>query len=403
MSRRTIKDFRRSAEEYEEEVRERPRRRKKTRHWPRIWGRILLVAVLVTALVLVIVNWKTIAPSSLVSWVDDLMSGTASGSWPVTLTGGSVTAIEEVSGGNVVLLSDSATIYYNGSGGESVRRVHAFTNPMMRTAGRYVLIAESGGNRFRLETRSDIELEQAVSNKICTVAVSENGDVAVVTDSSQSHISEVTVYSRKGNQRYQWLSAEWLVLDAAFSSNGQSLAVVGCRSANGAMQSAVITFDLRAGEDKSTQYDVTDTLYTRVKYVGNGTVAAVGDNGARVVRPGGSLDQTVDYEKEELIGMAFLDGIALVTRPYGSQLGGTLRLISSAGDVTLTQPFEGAFRDISIYSGRYLLLTDRTAYVIGRGGIEREAEVPSDSYMVSAIGDKALILGLTSLSEAVWK
>ena len=402
MSKRTIKDFRKPAQTEDAGSQPAARRRPRRKNGLRLLIRLLIVALMVFALCLMVINWKSIAPESVVSWMDDLFGGTVSGSWPVSVKGDGVAAMNEA-GSNLVMLTDTASVYYNGNGGESIRRTHAYGKPMLRTNGKYVLLAETGGSRFRLETRSSVFFEQTVSNVIYTAAVSKNGDVAVVTDSSQSHISEVTVFSQKGTQRYQWLSAEWLVIDAAFSADGNSLAVVGCRSNGGAMESTIMVFALRSSEEQPVQYTANDILYSRVAFFDNGTIAAVGDSAVRIVNPTGSLDQTVSYNNTELIGFAFNNGVALVTRPYGSQESGTLTMLSTTGDVQLAQEFEGVFRDVSPYGGGYLLLTEHMLYDVGSGGFGRFAETAADSLMTASIGNKALVLGLTTLSEVTWQ
>ncbi|MBQ3094740.1 MAG: hypothetical protein IJC52_06175 [Clostridia bacterium] len=373
-------------------------RRRKHRGNLRFFMRLMLVVAILLCLYAMIVNWRQIAPDSAVAWVEDAVSGTADdGTWPVEMTGESVGDMQEVAG-NLVLLTDTATVYYNGSGGESVRHTCAYARPLMKVSDRYVLLLETGGKRFRLETRSGIELEQSIGNVIYTGAVSQKGDVAVVTDSSQSYVSEVTVFSRRGTQRYQWLSSEWLVMDASFSKDGNSLAVVASRSQNGAMQSAILVFDLRGREEQPVQYTADGTLYTAVQYMSGGNLVAVGDTQTRFVNPTGKLDEIVSHEGVELIGFA-IDGndVAVVTRPYGSQKGGDVSLYSPSGDLRVAQAFEGSFRDACPFGKKVLVLTNEYVYDINAGGIARQVEAENDSRMVGAINGKAVLLQLTKL------
>ena len=375
-----------------------PRRRRKTRHNLRFFMRLMLVVAVLLCLYAMIVNWRQIAPDSAVAWVEDAVSGTSSSTtWPVEMTGESVGDMQEVAG-NLVLLTDAATVYYNGSGAESVRYTCAYARPLMKTNDRYVLLLETGGKRFRLETRAGIELEQSVGNVIYTGAVSQKGDVAVVTDSSQSYVSEVTVFSRRGTERYQWLSSEWLVMDASFSKDGNSLAVVASRSQNGAMQSAILVFDLRGREEQPVQYVADATLYTAVRYMSGGNLVAIGDTQTRFVNPTGKLDTVVPHEGVELIGFA-ADGndVTVVMRPYGSQKGGEVNVYSPSGDLRVTQAFEGAFRDVCPFGKKILVLTNEYVYDINAGGIARQVEAESDSRMVGSINGKAVLLRLTEL------
>lgn len=401
MSRRTYKDFSKPAEE-PSRADKRRERKKKNSGW-KLLLRFSVLCVVLLCLYALVLNWKSIAPDSFVAWIDDVVDGTAGGSWPVSLTGDTVFDMQEV-GANLVMVTDTSVKYYDATGGESVKRTCAYASPMLRVTDKYVLLLETGGNRYRLETRSQIEGEYTVAGKIYTGAVSAKGDVAVVTDSSQSHISEVTVFSRAGNQRYQWLSSEWLVMDVAFSRDGNTLAVVGCRAQSGAMQSAVLVFDLRGREEQPVQYTADGVLYSRVQYMKSGTVVAIGDAQTRFVNPTGTLDTAVQHKDVELIGFAFGNNeLALVTRPYGSQDGGTATVYTSAGDVRLAFDFEGEFRDVTAAKKNFLVLSDDYLYDLGNKGMDDRALVSADSLMTGTVEGKALVLGLTQLAEAAWE
>lgn len=368
----------------------------------RLLVRVMIVAAVLLCVVALVINWRELAPDGFVAWVEDVISGTTGGSWPVTLTGGNVSDMQEV-GGNLVLLTDTATVYYNSSGGESVRRTCSYAKPLMCVADKYVLLLESGGYRFRLETRSGIELEHTVGGKIVTGGVSAKGDVAVVTESTQSHISEVTVFSKNGAQRYQWLSSEWLAMGVSFSPDGNSLSVVGCRAQNGAMQSTILVFDLRSKDQQPKQYIGDGVLYTAVKYMNSGTVIAVGDKHSRFVNPTGTLDVTVSHADKEIVGLAFgKNDVAFAVRPYGSQDGGSVCIYSASGDLKTEQAIEGEFRDVSATEDRFLALTDRFVYEIGGNGILHQTTVAADSLMTGAIDAKPIVLGLTTLAAIVW-
>lgn len=401
MGRKTRTDFLTPADEAKETHSETKTKRKRANM--KLLLRLLIVAAVLLCLYAVAINWRYIAPDSFVSWVYDVIDGKTGGSWPVTLSGDNISDMQEA-GNNMVLLTDSATVYYNASGGESVRHTCAYADPLMRVSEGYVLLLEAGGTRYRLETRAGTESEMQLQNTIYTGAVSPKGDVAVVTDSLQSYVSEVTVYSRRGTQRYQWFSSEWLVMDVAFSRDGNDLAVIGCRAVDGAMESAILVFDLRGREEQPVQYIAQQTTYTRVHFTRSGTVVAVGDTQARFVNPTGSLDVTVSLENEELIGFAFADAdTMLVTRSYGSQETGTARIFSASGDCRATHTFEGAFRDAAIMRSDFLLLTDRYVYDMTHSTIKHQGISQTDSLMVGSTSGKPLVLGLTTLDVVEWE
>ncbi len=399
MRHRIRKNFLRPAAEESEFER---RRSKKRRGGLRLLVRVMIVCVALFALFVVSLNWKDIAPDNFVAWVEDVINGTTGGSYPVSLTGDNVADMRQA-GGNLVMLTDTATVYYNESGGESVRRTCSYAQPLMKVNDKYVLLLETGGHRFRLETRSDSELEHTLEGKITTGNVSKKGDVAVVTEATQSHLSEVIVFSAKGETRYQWLSSDWLVIDCAFSSDGNSLAVTACATKEGSLQSTLLVFDLRSAETQPKQYHAESVLYTSVTYTESGTVIAIGDKHCRFVNPTGTLDATVSYDENEIIGHAFGENdIAVALRGYGTQDSCTVRVFSSSGDQKATHAVAGDFRDIGLYGDGFLVLTDRNLYDLKDADILHTKAVEADSLMTGAVGKTPLVLGLTELNKIEW-
>lgn len=397
MRHRIQKNFLRPAEQEQDTFKQ--KRSRKRRGGLRMLVRVMIVLVALAVLIALAVNWKDLAPDSFVAWVEDAVGGTTGGSYPVSLDGDNVADMQEV-GGNLVMLTDTATVYYNEHGGESVRRTCSYAKPLLRVNDKYVLLLETGGYRFRLETRSDIELEHTVSGKIVTGAVSSKGDVAVVLESTQSHLSEILVFSAKGKERYQWLSSDWLVIDCAFSSDGNSLAVTACKTQNGSMQSTLLVFNLRRADAVPTQYLADGTLYTRVSYMDSGTVVAIGDTHCRFVNPTGSLDAEIDMRDRRVAGIAFGDNlVAVASNAYGTQNAATVQIFSSSGDLRATHEIDGEFRDLCPSGSRVLALTDRFLYEFNDTTVVHQQDVPADSLMTSTVVGHTVVLGLAELTD----
>ncbi len=400
MRHRIQKSYSRPTDKEEEST---PRKKTKKRGGGlKMLVRVMLVLVVLAAFIALAINWKDLAPDSFVAWVEDVVGGTTGGTYPVSITGDNVVDMQEV-GGNLVMLTDTATVYYNEHGGESVRRTCSYARPLLRVKDKYVLLLETGGYRFRLETRSDVELDHTLSGKIVTGNVSAKGDVAVVLESTQSHLSEVLVFSAKGKERYQWLSSDWIVLDCAFSTDGNSLAVTACKTQGGSMQSTLLVFDLRSADTQPKQYLADSTLYTSVSYMNSGTVVAIGDTHCRFVNPTGSLDARFDMTDSKVSGVTFGNNlVAVATSTYGTQNAHQVHIFSSSGDLRATHTIEGEFRDLSTVGGRVLALTDQYIYELDGTAVSHQTPVEADSLMTGAVVGHVVVLGLTELSEIMW-
>jgi len=199
----------------------RPSRKKRARRRGRsvIWAvlfRLTLVVAVVLLGVLLWRNWDTLAPAALTEWFDRTVTGGDGGDgYPVDISGDGVVSMQAF-GNNAALLTDTSLLVYNSSGAETVDRGHTFADPLLCTAGDYMLVAELGGNRYTLHNKKEAVRDGAAIGTVVSAAVSENGQVALATESSQSYMSEVLVFDRKGNEAFHWYSADLMVVDVAF-------------------------------------------------------------------------------------------------------------------------------------------------------------------------------------------
>lgn len=360
--------------------------------------RLLLVAILVAGGIEIYKNWDTLAPESLVVWVNQKLSGRKGDGFPVSLTGSSVSSMSLTDEG-LAMLTDTNYILYNNNGGELVRRQHGFSKPILKTKGKWALIAEAGGSRLRIETLASTSAEMTVNTHIIEAAVDRGGDFALATDSSQGYMSEVVVYDKHKKEIYHWYSTDLNVTNLALSPDGKSLAVVGVAANNGAMQSSILIFDL-SKKDPVAQYQDTDLLLCSVGYFPNGTLAAIGDKALWIVNESGSIQQKTSYDDHTMIGYTMGDdSVSVVLRNYGSSDDGTLLTVNPSGDKAYSVAYEGTYRSISPSGNGVLLLTSEHLYRMNATGVPAMADAAQDGRLVSAWGNKALVLGLTSLNE----
>jgi hypothetical protein len=116
--------------------------------------------------------------------------------------------MQSTSDGYLAVMNSTELSFYNGKGGEEVRRAHGFSDPAMHAAGKYVLVVEKGGRRLRLETRAKTVAEISTDFAIQTATVSENGCVAVLTAADQNYTTNIVVYDADGNVLYNRSRAE---------------------------------------------------------------------------------------------------------------------------------------------------------------------------------------------------
>ena len=376
-----------------------PHRRKRKRVL-RVFVRLLLVALLGVSGFFIWKNWDTLSPENVLVWINEQFAGGQKGDgFPVTTTGDTVVAMVPVNN-NLTLLTDTSLLMYNTSGGEVVRRPHSFAQPLLKAAGDYVLVMESGGTRLSLEKRSSTVLSHTVTEAIVTAAVAENGYFAVVTGASQSYVSQVAVYDKKGTEIYRWKSSEWMVADVALQADGKAMAVVGISARDGNLQSALLTFKLDKSAEQPLCFSEQGLLLFAVSYLPSGGIAAVGDTAGWIVASAEGQPVKYAYAERKLLGYAVgYAGLGLVLQAYGSSAGGELIVLDSSGQPQPAIPFASPYRDLCAYKDGFFLLTDRHLLAVNNNSLKGTLDIPPDGRLVAALGDKAIVLGLTTLNE----
>lgn len=367
-----------------------------------IWvvaSRLVLVGLLVAGGFFIWQNWEKLAPDSLLIWIDGTFGGGDGNGYPVTITGSTVLHMEDMEG-SLALLSDTSFTMLNSHGKETVRRPHTYTNPLMEVAGKYALIAETGGKRLSLETRSQTVWKKTLDYTIVSAAVSENGTVAVVTSADQSYSCEIIAFKSNGQQLYRRSRGRQAV-DVAVSPDGRSAAVVSLAADNGDICSylEVFRFDSDSQEPVFSEQE-TGLMLCAVEYLSDGTLTALGDGALWIADTQAGGVTRCSYNGRQLLGYAVSGNTAaVVTRAYGSTDGGEVSVYGRDGTRIYNQTFTGAFRNVAPWDDGYLLLTGESLLPLGYEAAGTVVSLPGDGRLVSGQGNKAVVLGLTALTQ----
>lgn len=368
--------------------------------WLRLFKRLAIVAVLALAVFLVWSHWEKIAPEALLDWTEQHFGDAEEGDgFPRPITGNVVVEMAEVNQ-HLAVLSDTTLRFFNGTAACVTERTHSFTTPSMHTAGKYVLLTEVGGDRFRLETRRETVLEKQLTNRaIYATDLLSNGTVAVILNStSQSYLSEIQVFNTKGNVKFTYQSNKYLLTDVALSPNGKQIAAVGTTAGNGVLKSVLLNITIANGDVK--EYTGTDTLLHTVKFFSNGAITAVGDNTVWTVSRSAKEADILSCEGYEPIGcMSTSSMVAVALRRIGTTDEGAVWMFDTHGRQTQNITYEGEFRTISARGTNVLLLTDRFVYEIDGDGIAETNEAPPDCLRAVSYRGAPLLLTLNEFTR----
>ncbi len=373
-------------------------RRRRHPGWQML-GRLAVVAAILLVIFLIWRNWEKIAPEAVLDWADAQFGGGEVGEgYPYALDGNSVAGMGQVND-YLAVLTDSSLKFLNNTAGCVEERPNTLSDPLLKTAGRYVMIAEIGGSRFRLETRRETALEMELTNrKIYAADVASSGTVAVVTDSSaQNYVCGVQVYNSRGKLLYEYKSGKYLITNLSLAPGGKALAAVGTAAEGGMLKSVLLLFDLSS--DTPKEHTGSDLLLYDVAHFGN-TVLAVGDNEYWIASVSNGTVEKTPYNGMELMGYAASKTTAgLVMKQSGSTGTGEVWMFDSKGNLTVKHPFAGAFRYATCRESQFLVLTDSTLFALDDHEKGIQVNTPTDALMATEYRGSLMLLTLSELQQ----
>ena len=215
----------------------------------------------------------------------------AEGNFPLTISGSS-SYQAALADDTLFLLHDAYLSTYSMHGDAGDNRQHAFQNATMNTAGKYVLLFESGGTSFRLDTRHKNVYGKSVDNNILSGVVSDNGTVALITESG-SYACAIVVYDNTGKRLYQRNCTEYVV-DLAFHKDSNGLCLTSVKVENGVVQSTVTSITFNQVDTQWTSMPL-ETLSVKSGFSSNDKFCVVGNTACAYYSSGGEMQGTYNY------------------------------------------------------------------------------------------------------------
>ena len=356
---------------------------------------VILVTFAIT-LILVWQNWEALTSGQVMSGIETLL-GTGTGSYPVNMAGTHVQRLMQVQN-YAAVLTDSHLIYLNHGGAEVIRYNCAYPTALMRTAGRYVLLAEQGGRRLHLSTRSKVCLEMNAEQDILSVSLNDKGQIAVLTKGPQGYTVQIRVYDRTGKLLYT-RSRNHTATDVALSRDGSQVAVLSVDATDGNLNTSIDVFSLETSDAAALcSYQTKDKLLYRMEYLESGWLAAFSESDVTMLDTSDGLATVYAPADMRVLGYAVSgEDLALALRPYGDTGDGQIHIINTNGEPTCTVDFTGTFRQLVAGAEQYAVLTDTYVGQILSTGAGVTTAVPSDGQQLIVNSTHAVVLGLNRI------
>lgn len=245
--------------------------------------KLLLILAVSFLFVIVFSNMPNLGPNNVLGWIKyQLIGMDISEGYPKNIVGSCINDNNfKVVDKDVIALSDTSFEVLDSKGNEISGRQHNLSAPILKTGGNNSIIYSLGGTSFQIETKLDNIYKGAVKNNIISGAVAQNGSYALVTE-KRGYLGELTVFSKKNEEKYKYSFSEYYINDVSISKNGRNIAVSGISSENGQLKSVIYVFKINSDRPILTlKYD--NSMILELDVLSNGNVIAIGDTLTSVV------------------------------------------------------------------------------------------------------------------------
>lgn len=125
-------------------------------------------------------------------------------------------------------------------------------NPFVDSSGKYVVIADLGGNSIYIIKDTEIEKSITTKKAIKNVSINSSGNCVAVTE-GEMHKRDVTVYDKDGEELFVWTSGSKLVVDAAIADNDKNIIIASVETHGTVMRSVVSFYNISKKDPIATQ------------------------------------------------------------------------------------------------------------------------------------------------------
>lgn len=199
--------------------------------------------------------------------------------------------------GNIVSARTNYMSLIGSDGSVIWENTTTIVNPILKTAGNYLLLAEKEGKKLCLYNDSKLIYEADTEDNILNCSISSNGDVVVVTD-KPSYKGAVVVFNREGKQIFAWSSGSDNVISADISPTSRRVAAA-LLNTDDKVKSTVLLFDINEKESYA-QVVFEDTIIFNTEFNGD-TLNVFGDNCIAGIRAQGDLVYDKRFDDVEFV------------------------------------------------------------------------------------------------------
>lgn len=139
---------------------------------------------------------------------------------------------------HIVVLQDNNLTIYNSSGKKETTINISISNPIFKSCGKYLLIAEQNGKSAYLIYNTGLQWQKTMEGNISKVTVNKNGAVGIALTGT-THKTVIVMYGVAGTEEFKTYLASTIAVDLEISEDNKYLSFAEINT-SGTMLSSVV-------------------------------------------------------------------------------------------------------------------------------------------------------------------
>lgn len=247
--------------------------------------------------------------------------------------------------------------YIDGTGAVAWETNTAIVDPILKTEGGYILLAEKGRNKICMYNDRKLIYDIDDPDTIIAAELSSAGDAVVITDKS-AYKGGISVYNKTGAKIFSWASGSDKVISADISAASRRVAV-SLLNTDTTVGSAIQLFDVNKTESDA-RIAVDDTVIFNLRFIGD-LLCGFGDNRIVGISSNGNVIYNQIFENEQLTHCAIdTSGNKLLSLDDGNIP--ILNLYNKRGSLTASTTLTGVTDFIGIKNKTIIYNLGRDVY-----------------------------------------
>lgn len=274
---------------------------------------------------------------------------------------------------SVIICTGDSVKSFSDEGTEQWSIPVTINNPLLKTAGPYLLVADMGGKDIYVISGRGIKWSKKLDSNIINADISECGYVSVVQE-AKGYKAAVTAFNLQGSPFFTRTIAENYIISARVSPSGKQVLINGV-DASGIKAGASLEFTDILGTPLAGKIPKEDVIFSSAWYLDNDYVLAISDSLVLCLDKNRNEKWKQDFAGRKVYSSGVAQGKYAVVAVSGRDKPGVfdgnaseLKIFNANGQQGAVCPIDADVENIGICSDMIAVNTGREVYFINTKG-----------------------------------